>query len=106
MTFDAITLPAILHGWVALADHDVLRARGHAELVLEVRGPTGDWRRLGTVPVRMNGGAVRFAIPTAPGGTDDPALATGGGPVVARAVLSATLQGTATIAFDLQLAPP
>ncbi|MBK8237643.1 MAG: hypothetical protein IPK74_19065 [Deltaproteobacteria bacterium] len=106
VTFDAITLPAILHGWVALADHDVLRARGHAELVLEVRGPTGDWRRLGTVPVRMNGGAVRFAIPTAPGGTDDPALATGGGPVVARAVLSATLQGTATIAFDLQLAPP
>ncbi|MBX7084642.1 MAG: hypothetical protein K1X88_35890, partial [Nannocystaceae bacterium] len=102
-----LTLPAAppepLQGWIALEDRDVGRVRGNARITLQLRRGDAAWRTLGEVTLLPVGGRQSWSLPWREA---LPAAGDTAEPIALQAVVHSTLQGKATLAFELVLAAP
>ncbi len=98
--------PEPLQGWIALEDRDVGRVRGNARLTLQLRRGAGPWRTIGEVTLRPVGGRQDWSLPWRGALPESAAPGDAAEPIALQAVVQSTLQGKATLAFELVLAAP
>jgi hypothetical protein len=98
--------PEPLQGWIALEDRDVGRVRGNARLTLQLRRGAGPWRTIGEVTLRPVGGRQDWSLPWHGALPESAAPGDAAEPIALQAVVHSTLQGKATLAFELVLAAP